>query len=414
MSELTYSFRPGRFARKRTCRLRADRLEWQDGHRVGSVPYADVARIEVCKERFLGSSASYWQCVLYPKAGRKIRLGAASRCGLRGVEDRTEAYIPFIKELEARVATANPRRIMVEGETLLGRTEQGVGRLAVWLLRAMRHTNPDRCADIAAWVLRRVGPRLRGHRTARSQLVAAFPEKSAAEVELILRGMWDNLARSVVEYSVLDLLWDHDLVRSRAGAGRIEVDQASMDRWAGLLAAERPCLGFAAHLANWELAAIAMSVHGRQAAIPMRTPKIRALAEELIRIRTKSGCTPIPSGPDAIARIRTALNHGALVGMLVDQHQADGIDVEFFGRRCRMNPIFVRLARVFNAQIYGARVIRLPGRRFRYELVGPLEPVRDKAGRIEAAATMQLIASIIEGWIREHPEQWMWLHRMWR
>jgi KDO2-lipid IV(A) lauroyltransferase len=412
MSELTYSFRPGRFARTRTYRLRADGVEWQDGHRGGTVPYADIARIEVCKERFLGSSASYWRCVLYPKAGRKIRLGAASRSGLRGVEDRTEAYIPFIKELEARVATANPRRIMVDGETWLGRIEQGVGRLAVWLLRAMRHTDPDRCADIAAWVLRQVGPRLRGHRTARSQLMAAFPEKSAAEIELILRGMWDNLARSVVEYSVLDLLWDHDLVR--AGAGRIEVDQASMDRWARLLAEERPCLGFAAHLANWELAAIAMSVHGRQAAIPMRTPKIRALAEELIRIRTKSGCTPIPSGPDAIGRIRTALNRGALVGMLVDQHQADGIEVEFFGRRCRMNPIFVRLARIFNAQIYGARVIRLPGRRFRYELVGPLEPVRDAAGRIEAAATMQVIASIIEGWIREHPEQWMWLHRMWR
>jgi len=412
VSELTYSFRPGRFARERTYRLRADGVAWQDGRRGGSVPYADVGRIEVCKERFLGSSASYWRCVLYPKAGRKIRLGAASRSGLRRIEDRTEAYIPFVKELEARVATANPRRIMVDGETLLGRIEQGVGRLAVWLLRAMRHTDPDRCADIAAWVLRRVGPRLRGHRTARSQLVAAFPEKSADEIELILRGMWDNLARSVVEYCVLDLLWDHDLVR--AGTGRIEVDQASMDRWAGLLAEERPCLGFAAHLANWELAAIAMSVHGRQAAIPMRTPKIRALAEELIRIRTKSGCTPIPSGPDAIGRIRTALNHGALVGMLVDQHQADGIEVEFFGRRCRMNPIFVRLARVFNAQIYGARVIRLPGRRFRYELVGPLEPVRDAAGRIETAATMQVIASIIEGWIRQHPEQWMWLHRMWR
>ncbi len=412
MSELTYSFRPGRFARERTYRLCADRVEWQDGRRGGSVSYAEVARVEVCKERFLGSSASYWRCVLCPKAGRKIRLGAASRCGLRRIEDRTEAYIPFIKELEARIATANPRRIMVEGETLIGRTEQGVGRVAVWLLRAIRHTNPDRCADIAAWVLRRVGPRLRGHRTARSQLMAAFPEKSAAEIELILRGMWDNLARSVVEYAVLDRLWDHDLVR--AGTGRIEVGQASMDRWGRLLADERPCLGFAAHLANWELAAIAMSVHGRQAAIPMRTPKIHALAEELIRIRTKSGCTPIPSGPDAIARIRTALNHGALVGMLVDQHQADGIDVEFFGRRCRMNPIFVRLARVFNAQIYGARVIRLPGRRFRYEIVGPIEPVRDAAGKIEAAATMQVIASIIEGWIRERPEQWMWLHRMWR
>jgi KDO2-lipid IV(A) lauroyltransferase len=414
MSDFTYSFRPGRFARERTYRLRADRVEWQDGRRGGSVPYAEVARVEVCKERFLGSSASYWRCVLYPKAGRKIRLGAASRSGLRGVEDRTETYIPFIKELEARIATANPRRMMVDGETLLGRIEQGVGRLAVWLLRAIRHTDPDRCADIAAWVLRRAGPRLRGHRTARSQLMAAFPEKSAAEVELILRGMWDNLARSVVEYSVLDLLWDHDLVRPRTGGGRIEVDQASIARWGQVFQDKRPFLGFAAHLANWELAAVSMSVHGRQVAIPMRTPRIRALAGELIRIRTQSGFTPVPSGPDAIARIRTAIRGGALVAMLVDQHQADGIEVAFFGRRCRMNPLFVRLARVFNAQIYGGRMIRLPGRRFRYEFVGPIEPVRDAAGRIETAATMQVIASIIEGWIREHPEQWMWLHRMWR
>jgi Kdo2-lipid IVA lauroyltransferase/acyltransferase len=412
VSEPTYAFRPGRFARERTYRLRAGGLAWQDGNHGGYVPYADIARVEVCKERFLGSSASYWRCVLYPKAGGQIRLGAASRRGLRRIEDCTATYIPFIKELETRIASANPQRIMVEGETWLGRIEQGIGRLAVWLLRAIRHTDPDRCADIAAWVLRHAGPHLRGHRTARSQLTAAFPEKSAAEIEQILRGMWDNLARSVVEYSVLDLLWDHDLVHT--GTGRIGVDQASMDRWARLLAEERPCLGFAAHLANWELAAIAMSVHGRQAAVPTRTPKVRALAEELIRIRTKSGCSPIPSGPDAIARIRAALKRGVLVGMLVDQYQADGIDVEFFGRRCRMNPIFVRLARVFNAQIYGARIVRLPGRRFRYEIVGPIDPVRDAAGKIEIDGTMQAIASIIEGWIREHPEQWMWLHRMWR
>jgi KDO2-lipid IV(A) lauroyltransferase len=412
VNELIYSFRPGPFARARTYRLGADGLEWQDGRRRGRVAYADIARVEVCKERFFGSSASYWRCALYPETGGKIRLGAASRCSLRRIEDRTATYMPFVKALEARIAAANPQRIMVDGETWLGWVEEWVGRLLVGMLRVMRHTGPDRCADIAACGLRRMGPWLRGHRTARAQLMAAFPEKSAAEIELILGGMWDNLARSVVEYSQLDLLWDHDLVHPRAG--RIEVDQASIDCWARLLEDKGRCLGFAAHLANWELAAIAMSVHGRQAAIPMRTPKIRALADELVRMRTKSGCSPIPSGPDAIAQIRVALNRGALVGMLVDQYQADGIEVKFFGRRCRMNPIFVRLARVFNAQVYGARVIRLPERRFRYEIVGPIEPVRDAAGKIEIAGTMQAIASIIEGWVREHPEQWMWLHRMWR
>jgi len=47
------------------------------------------------------------------------------------------------------------------------------------------------------------------------------------------------------------------------------------------------------------------------------------------------------------------------------------------------------------------------------EIVGAIEPVRDAAGKIEVEETMQIIAGIFEGWIREHPEQWLWLHRLW-
>jgi KDO2-lipid IV(A) lauroyltransferase len=59
-------------------------------------------------------------------------------------------------------------------------------------------------------------------------------------------------------------------------------------------------------------------------------------------------------------------------------------------------------------------VIRLPQRRFRIELTEAVEPVRDSAGAIDVAATMQAITTVIEGWVREHPEQWLWLHRRWR
>ncbi|HUZ32465.1 MAG TPA: hypothetical protein VMV19_16725, partial [Xanthobacteraceae bacterium] len=26
----------------------------------------------------------------------------------------------------------------------------------------------------------------------------------------------------------------------------------------------------------------------------------------------------------------------------------------------------------------------------------------------------QAVTAVIEGWVREHPEQWLWLHRRWR
>lgn len=86
----------------------------------------------------------------------------------------------------------------------------------------------------------------------------------------------------------------------------------------------------------------------------------------------------------------------------------------YFGHPCKVNPMLALFARRFECPIYGARVVRLPGERFRFDLTEPLIPPRDADGRIDVAATMQLITSVIEGWVREHPEQWFWIHRRWR
>jgi KDO2-lipid IV(A) lauroyltransferase len=59
--------------------------------------------------------------------------------------------------------------------------------------------------------------------------------------------------------------------------------------------------------------------------------------------------------------------------------------------------------------------VRQPdGNSFWGQLTEAIDPVRDADGRIEIAGTTQKITSVIEGWVREHPEQWLWLHRRWR
>jgi KDO2-lipid IV(A) lauroyltransferase len=59
-------------------------------------------------------------------------------------------------------------------------------------------------------------------------------------------------------------------------------------------------------------------------------------------------------------------------------------------------------------------VVRLPDHRFRLIGTGPITMPRDERGVIDVPAATQLINSIVEGWIREHPEQWLWFHRRWR
>jgi KDO2-lipid IV(A) lauroyltransferase len=122
----------------------------------------------------------------------------------------------------------------------------------------------------------------------------------------------------------------------------------------------------------------------------------------------------IATGLDAPVRIADALKRGAHVGMLVDQYYVRGVEVTFFGRSTRANPLLARLAQHFHCPIHGARIIRLPDHRFRAEITEAIAPVRGADGKIDIAGTMQVITNVVEGWISEHPEQWLWLHRRWR
>jgi KDO2-lipid IV(A) lauroyltransferase len=72
------------------------------------------------------------------------------------------------------------------------------------------------------------------------------------------------------------------------------------------------------------------------------------------------------------------------------------------------------LAREAECAIHGTRVIRLPDGRFCAEVSEAIMPLRDADGKIDVQGTMQAITTVIEGWVREYPEQWLWLHRRWR
>jgi KDO2-lipid IV(A) lauroyltransferase len=124
--------------------------------------------------------------------------------------------------------------------------------------------------------------------------------------------------------------------------------------------------------------------------------------------------TLIPAGRDAPLRLAEALQKGQHVAMLVDQYLTGGVEVTFFGRKTKANPMLARLLRQIECPVHGVRIIRLPGNRFRAELTEEIPPVRHADGCIDIQGMTQKITGVIESWVREHPEQWLWLHRRWR
>jgi KDO2-lipid IV(A) lauroyltransferase len=246
---------------------------------------------------------------------------------------------------------------------------------------------------------------------ARESIALAFPEKSEAERAAILRGAWENFARVIVEFVFLEEL-AQSFDPARPNEGRITVD--GLDRFVQLRDDGRPAIVIAAHLANWEVLGVVAHKYGLDTVLPFRAPGNFHLAEDVLATRERLMGTLVDSGRGASFQIAAALDRGAHLGMLVDQRIGSGISVPFFGRPALTNTLPARLAREYDCPVHGARAVRLPGGRLHLELTPEIALPRDHHGLVDVEAATRRINEIVEGWVREHPDQWFWLHDRWR
>jgi KDO2-lipid IV(A) lauroyltransferase len=288
-----------------------------------------------------------------------------------------------------------------------------IGSIAVGLMRAIKRVDRKRAANFAGALLRKAGPLFKEHRIGRAQLRAAFPEKADAEIDNILAGVWDNLGRVAAEFVHLDEFAITD--EGANGQNAITMGPETRERAQRILNSSQVTLIFASHLANWEIPAVVAKTLGANSAVLYRRPNITAISDAVIKMRAGVMGQLIPTNLSAPVRLAHLLQSGVHVGMLVDQHFTKGVDVTFFGRTCKANPLIALLARQIECPIHGLRVVRLrDGNSFWGDISDPIDPPRDAEGRIAIQGTMQAITTVIEGWVREHPEQWLWLHRRWR
>jgi Kdo2-lipid IVA lauroyltransferase/acyltransferase len=288
--------------------------------------------------------------------------------------------------------------------------DAAAGRAAALLLAVVHRCDRVWITNFGGALLRTIGPWLPEHRTGQANLRAAFPEKSDAEIETILRGVWDNLGRTGAEIAHLDHICSGDRYKRTF----IDYTPESIERFLKVKDDGKPAVVFAAHLANWELPAVIAASDGLESTVLYRRPNLGTVADAVIALREGIMGEMVASSLGAPVTLARALERGRHVAMLVDQHYVRGIDVTFFGRTCKVNPLIAMLAREAECPIHGTRVWRLPGNRFGAEISPEVPPVRDAEGRIDVAGTMQAITSVVESWVREHPEQWLWLHRRWR
>lgn len=288
--------------------------------------------------------------------------------------------------------------------------DRATAGLITAILYLLKKLPPNRSTALAERIAKRVGFWFPRTKLARKNLKLAFPEKSVAEIEEILTEMWGNIGRLVAEYVFLDQLFDFDI--NNPDAGRIE--GVGVENYKKRIEDRRPAIFFTAHTGNWELLPIAGAAYGLNTTALFRPPNNKYIAKRVLEARTTSMGHLVPSKAGAAWALAGVLENGGCVGVLVDQHFTRGPEIEFFGRPAKANPLLAKLARQYDCAVHPCRSIRLPNGRFRLVLEDELDMPRDEHGEIDIEASTAMVNQIVEGWVREYPGQWLWLHDRWK
>lgn len=271
------------------------------------------------------------------------------------------------------------------------------------LVALVRGLGPDRASTVSGALWRRFAPLNRRHARAESQMRAALPECSDAQIAANLDEMWGNLGRTSAEaFHIGALIADRD----RFTIGEDTHDAIREARAHG-------AVFISLHQGNWELASPLLHSLGLPVAgvyQKLQNPIVEAKASAF---RAPFYTLGLHSKGHETARhlLKIVANRGT-VTIMADLRDLSGVSVPFFHAAAPSTGFPALIARTRNVPLFAGVVFRESGATFRIRTVEI--PVTCSGDRdTDIVETTAAIQNCFEGFIRERPGQWMWGHRRW-
>jgi KDO2-lipid IV(A) lauroyltransferase len=283
-------------------------------------------------------------------------------------------------------------------EYLAARTILGVVGLLPRRVAVSAGLGMGRIAHAFGGRLRRAGAR---------NLEIAFPEMSAQERERVLHGCFANLGRLLGEFSQFAHARPEDVTRLIECEG-LEHLEAAEARGKGVIL-------FTGHLGAWELTSFALSALGHRVDFLARridNPKVEEIIE---RTRTRFGNRSIDKRAAARPMLRT-LNAGGTLGILIDlnTHPHEGVFVDFFGTPASTTTSLATLALRTGATVLPVFAPWDEKRgRFLLRVEPPVSITQTGEQEEDVRALTAEVTAVVEKYVRQFPEQWLWIHKRW-
>ena len=282
-------------------------------------------------------------------------------------------------------------------------------KLVRGLVRLLSLLPPEAASRLGGAVAVVIGPLLPVTRkVGDANLRLAMPELSPDARKQILHQVWRNLGQTISELVCLGALREVSADSREPGYVLEGWDEHVAPR----LVPGQPALFFTGHTGNWEVMPLIAATKNVNFGFMYRAPSNRLVDELLGQLRRDGYASPVRMFAKGAAGARGAYAHvrnGGVLGFLVDQKLDTGLTVPFFGKPAMTMDALASFALRLRCPVFPIHVKRLGPARLHVVCEPPLILP-------ESTDTLALTAEvnrIVEGWVRDAPGDWLWLHQRW-
>jgi KDO2-lipid IV(A) lauroyltransferase len=244
-------------------------------------------------------------------------------------------------------------------------------------------------------------------KTVESNLSRAFPEKSRSEIKRLAFKIYEAIAVTFLEILRLNKM-NPDKIKKIFSDEGFEKIHRKLEQDKGLIF-------LTGHFGNWEIGAIATNIYlGQGLSVLVKKQKNPYVANWLTAFRERLGNTEITLGT-SVKELYKAVKSRKIVGIVGDQRGTrEGVKVKFFGETTYTFPGTAAIALRTGCPV----VVMLCPR----QSDGSYKAIIEEIDHSEFTGSEnekiqqfnQKYMSILEGVIRQYPEQWFWMHNIWK
>ena len=182
----------------------------------------------------------------------------------------------------------------------------------------------------------------------------------------------------------------------------------------GILAQNKGAILVSGHLGNWELLGISLMYWGFKVN-PIVKFQSNGLVDKIIQDNRRSLGMGLIDKNGFLRPILAAFKRNEIVSFLMDQAtRKNGVLVNFFGKETSLPRGAAEFALKTGVPVFSARCVREKPGHYQVAIGAAIKLIRTGDHERDVEENTAMFIRLIEDMIRDNPEQWLWMHKLWR